>query len=48
MLEHAGFKDLRHRLQKAIDHVLNVDKVRTGDLGGRTSTRDFTQALISG
>jgi isocitrate dehydrogenase (NAD+) len=47
MLEHAGFKSLRDRLEKAIDHVLNVDKVHTGDLGGRAaSTRDFTQALV--
>jgi isocitrate dehydrogenase (NAD+) len=46
MLEHAGFKDLRDRLEKGIDHVLNVDKVRTGDLGGKASTLDFTQALV--
>jgi isocitrate dehydrogenase (NAD+) len=46
MLEHAGFKGLRDRLEKAIDRVLNVDKVHTGDLGGRASTRDFTQALV--
>ena len=46
MLEHAGFLDLRHRLEKGIDHVLNTDKVRTGDLGGRASTREFTQALV--
>jgi isocitrate dehydrogenase (NAD+) len=46
MLEHAGFKDLRDRLEKGIAHVLNVDKVRTGDLGGKASTRDFTQTLV--
>ena len=46
MLEHVGLKDLRQRLEKGIDQVLNVDKVRTGDLGGSSSTRDFTQALI--
>jgi isocitrate dehydrogenase (NAD+) len=46
MLEHAGFKNLRDRLEKAIDHVLNVDKVQTGDLGGKASTRDFTRALV--
>jgi isocitrate dehydrogenase (NAD+) len=46
MLEHVGLKNLRQRLEKSIDHVLNVDKVRTGDLGGQSSTRDFTQALI--
>jgi isocitrate dehydrogenase (NAD+) len=46
MLEHAGFKDLRTRLEKAIDGVLNIDKVLTGDLGGKASTQEFTQALI--
>jgi isocitrate dehydrogenase (NAD+) len=46
MLEHVGLKDLRHRLEKSIDQVLNADKVRTGDLGGQSSTRDFTQALV--
>jgi isocitrate dehydrogenase (NAD+) len=46
MLEHAGFKDLRTRLENAIDGVLNIDKVLTGDLGGKASTQEFTQALI--
>ena len=46
MLEHAGMKDKRKRLEDAIDHVLNKDMVRTGDLGGKASTRDFTQAIL--
>ena len=46
MLEHAGFKAERTRLERAIDQVLNQDKVRTGDLGGTASTREFTHALI--
>ena len=46
MLEHAGFMDLRQRLEKGIDQVLNTDKLRTGDLGGQASTREFTKALI--
>jgi len=46
MLEHAGRKDLRQRLEHGIDQVLNIDQVRTGDLGGRASTREFTQALV--
>jgi isocitrate dehydrogenase (NAD+) len=46
MLEHAGFKDLRTRLETGIDQVLNIDKVLTGDLGGKASTQEFTQALI--
>jgi isocitrate dehydrogenase (NAD+) len=46
MLDHVGFKDLCARLEKGIDEVLNIDKVRTGDLGGAASTQDFTLALI--
>ena len=46
MLEHAGFMELRQRLEKGIDHVFNTSKLRTGDLGGKASTQEFTQALI--
>lgn len=46
MLEHAGFKTERTRLERAIDEVLNQDKVRTGDLGGTASTRDYTAAIL--
>ena len=35
------------RLRKAIDDTLNIDKVRTGDLGGNASTAAFTQALVA-
>lgn len=46
MLEHCRLPQLASRLRTGIDQTLNVDKVRTGDLGGRTSTADFTRALI--
>ncbi len=46
MLEHAGFKDKRTQLEAAIDAALNEDQVRTGDLGGKSSTKDFTAAVI--
>jgi len=46
MLEHVGLKEKRERLEKAIAQVLNDDRVRTGDLGGGASTRDFTQAIV--
>jgi len=46
MLEHVGLKEKRERLEKAIAQVLNDDRVRTGDLGGSSSTRDFTQAIV--
>jgi isocitrate dehydrogenase (NAD+) len=46
MLEHCKFPELAVRLRKAIGETLNVDNVRTGDLGGRASTADFTRALV--
>src|SRR5450432_3623838 len=38
MLDHVKLIDLAKRLRKAIDETLNVDNVRTGDLGGRAGT----------
>src|ERR1700730_2024281 len=38
--------ELAVRLRKAIGETLNVDNVRTGDLGGRAGTADFTRALV--
>lgn len=46
MLEHAGFKDKRTRLEAAIDAALNQDNIRTGDLGGTATTKAFTEAVI--
>ena len=46
MLEHVGLGELRRRLEGAVDIVLNVDKVRTTDLGGVATTREYTRALI--
>ena len=47
MLDHVGRKDLGDRLRRAIDETLNVDKVRTGDLGGSANTKQYAQALIA-
>ncbi len=47
MLEHVKLPDLATRLRKAIDDTLNIDKVRTGDLGGTANTAGFTKALVS-
>ncbi|BEP37022.1 isocitrate dehydrogenase [Variovorax sp. V59] len=47
MLEHVRLPDLAARLRKAIDDTLNIDKVRTGDLGGSAGTAAFTKALVS-
>ena len=47
MLDHCKRPELSARLRQAIDATLNVDKVRTGDLGGTASTAAFTKALVS-
>ncbi|HZV53797.1 MAG TPA: isocitrate/isopropylmalate family dehydrogenase [Rhodocyclaceae bacterium] len=46
MLDHVGRSDLGDRLRKAIDQTLNVDQVRTGDLGGNATTDEFAAALV--
>lgn len=47
MLDHVKLIDKATRLRKAIDATLNIDQVRTGDLGGKATTAEFTQALVS-
>lgn len=47
MLEHCRLPELAARLRSAIDQTLNLDKVRTGDLGGTAGTAAFTKALVS-
>jgi isocitrate dehydrogenase (NAD+) len=47
MLDHIRRPELATRLRKAIDDTLNVDQVRTGDLGGKANTAAFTKALVS-
>lgn len=46
MLDHIDRSELAHQLRKAIDQALNEDKVRTGDLGGTASTKEFAQAIV--
>ena len=46
MLEHCQLVDKASRLRRALVDTLNVDGVRTGDLGGKASTAQFTQALV--
>jgi len=47
MLEHCRLPELATRLRAAIAAVLNVDKVRTGDLGGNAGTAAFAKAIAS-
>ena len=46
MLDHVHLPHMATRLRSAIDLTLNVDQVRTGDLGGAAKTGDFTRALV--
>ena len=46
MLDHVGHKDKGDRIRKAVDLTLVRDNVRTGDLGGKANTKQFTQAII--
>jgi isocitrate dehydrogenase (NAD+) len=45
MLDHVELGDQARRLRAAIDATLNVDDVRTGDLKGTATTRQFTDAV---
>ncbi len=47
MLDHCKLVEKAARLRRAIDATLNIDKVRTGDLGGSASTASFARALVS-
>ena len=47
MLDHVKLTEKATRLRQALDATLNVDKVRTGDLGGKANTAEFTKALVS-
>jgi isocitrate dehydrogenase (NAD+) len=45
MLDHCRLPEQATRLRRAIADTLNVDQVRTGDLGGSASTAAFSRAL---
>jgi isocitrate dehydrogenase (NAD+) len=45
MLEHVGRRESADRLRAAIETTLNQDNIRTPDIGGRASTRQFAEAV---
>ncbi len=47
MLDHVRLTEQATRLRQALNATLNIDQVRTGDLGGSATTQVFTQALVS-
>ena len=46
MLEHVNQHGLANRLKTAITDVLQTDRILTGDLGGKATTREYTDAII--
>ena len=47
MLDHVGHVELAGRLRTGIDGTLNLDGVRTRDLGGKADTKTLTDAIVS-
>jgi isocitrate dehydrogenase (NAD+) len=46
MLEHVSLPELATRLRTALHETLNLDNIRTGDLGGKATTAEFTKGLV--
>ncbi|WP_158745581.1 isocitrate/isopropylmalate dehydrogenase family protein [Acidisphaera sp. L21] len=46
MLEHVGLAKDKQRLEDAVSAVMNQDGIRTGDLGGKATTKEFTDGVI--
>jgi isocitrate dehydrogenase (NAD+) len=46
MLQYMGEREAGSRIEKAVEHVYSKTDVRTGDLGGRATTKEFTDALV--
>ena len=47
MLRHLGMDRQAERIERALYETLVEDDVRTGDLGGRASTTEFTDAVVA-
>jgi isocitrate dehydrogenase (NAD+) len=45
MLKHLGMQDVGRRIENATLKVIEEGKFRTGDLGGKATTTDFTKAI---
>ncbi len=46
MLEHLGFRDEALRVRSAVNRVLSETDVRTPDIGGRATTKEYTDKII--
>jgi isocitrate dehydrogenase (NAD+) len=46
MLDHIGLQDKATSVRQAVRDTLNLDNVRTGDLGGKAGTYELADALV--
>src|SRR6185295_2136955 len=46
MLEDLGEREAAAKVRGAVERVLAAGKVRTGDLGGSATTREYVDALV--
>jgi isocitrate dehydrogenase (NAD+) len=46
MLDHVGLQDKATSVRQAVRDTLNLDNVRTGDLGGKAGTYELADALV--
>lgn len=46
MLDHVGEGGKANAIRGAVDAVLNTDEIKTGDLGGSATTKDFAAAIM--
>lgn len=46
LLEHVGLDIHAKKIKLGVDKVLRAGKVRTRDLGGHASTREFARAVV--
>jgi isocitrate dehydrogenase (NAD+) len=47
MLDHVNLPEMATLLRRAIDETLNIDRIRTGDLGGDADTKRYTGAIVT-
>ncbi len=45
MLDHVGHRDMAARIRHAVDRTLREDDIRTGDLGGKATTKEYAAAV---
>jgi isocitrate dehydrogenase (NAD+) len=46
MLDHLGRKDVADRIRRAIETVVRSGEARTIDMGGKATTKEFTEAVV--